>query len=506
PGSEPTNDRAGRRHAALVRLLNDVRAGGLDDRRKATEWILAAVCRYTGWPLGHAYRFDRGRDVLLPAIAHYERRPGLNRELLDAGLATSLAPGEDLPGLALMSRRPRWTNDITLQRRFTGVEVAGDPPVRAAVAVPVLVEGDVSVVLEFFCAESQETDEDLLTVLDHVATDWGRSLERVRANVTVLPHMRERRATAEEFRLHGAAAAHVRDAIVVSTTGTLGRAPTILYVNAAFTRMTGYTEMEVLGRSFSILAGAKTSRPTLQAIHARFRKGVASYAELVAYRKDGEGFLVEWHASPIVESDGRAQHFVSIQRDITKERSDRQALRRADRDALTGLPTRDVLEKRIRLSIDRASERPDYRFAVLFLDMDGFKAVNDEHGHIVGDQLLTSAARRLEGAIRPGDALARFGGDEFVVLIHAVMDVRDVTLVADRVQERMAAPFEIQGQSLTVTSSIGVALSHAAYREPADVIRDADTAMYEAKRKGHGRVEFFDRNAPGSVAPTPESR
>jgi diguanylate cyclase (GGDEF)-like protein len=138
--------------------------------------------------------------------------------------------------------------------------------------------------------------------------------------------------------------------------------------------------------------------------------------------------------------------------------------------------------------------------------LDGFKAVNDEHGHVVGDQLLTSAARRLEGAIRPGDALARFGGDEFVMLLHAVTDVRDVTLVADRVQERMAAPFEIQGHSLRVTSSIGVALSDAAYREPEDVIRDADTAMYEAKRKGHGGVEFFERGSGGAAAPTLDRR
>lgn len=492
--SDAPNDPAGGRHSALVRLLSDVHAAGLTDRPEATESILAAVCRYTGWPLGHAYRFDRERELLVPTIAHHERQPGLHRSLLDATLAASLAPGEDLPGSALVSRRPRWTADITLQQRFTGVEAASETSVGAAVAVPVPVKGQVSVVLEFFCPKSQDLDQDTLTVLDHVATDWGRSLEREQGSrVEVVPRMKERRATAEEFRLHGAAAAYVRDAIVVSTTGTLGRGPTILYVNAAFTRMTGYTEPEVLGRSFSLLAGPKTSRTTLQVIHERFRKGVTSYAELVAYRKDGQEVLLEWHASPIFEPDGQVQHFVSIQRDITKERSDRQALRRADRDALTGLPTRDVLEKRIRLSIERAGERPDYRFAVLFLDMDGFKAVNDEHGHVVGDQLLASAARRLEGAIRPGDALARFGGDEFVMLLHAVTDIRDVILVADRVQERMAAPFEIQGHSLNVAASIGVALSDASYREPEDVIRDADAAMYEAKRKGSGRIEFFSR-------------
>jgi diguanylate cyclase (GGDEF)-like protein/PAS domain S-box-containing protein len=316
--------------------------------------------------------------------------------------------------------------------------------------------------------------------------------------------MLERRAPAEEFRLHGAAAAHVRDAIVVSTAGTLGCGPTILYVNAAFTRMTGYSEPDVLGQSFSVLAGAMSSRAALQAIFARFRRGAASCLELVAYRRDGRPFLLEWHASPILEADGRVEHFVSIQRDITQERSDRQALRRAGRDALTGLPTREALEKRIQHSIDRAGERPDYRFAVLFLDMDGCKAVNDEHGHVVGDQLLASAARRLEGAIRPGDALARFGGDEFVMLLHDVVEIRVVTLVADRVQGRMAEPFEIQGRSLRVAASIGVALSNAAHGGPEDVIRDADTAMYEAKGRGPGRIAFFAGDSGSPVEPTPD--
>jgi diguanylate cyclase (GGDEF)-like protein/PAS domain S-box-containing protein len=302
--------------------------------------------------------------------------------------------------------------------------------------------------------------------------------------------------------LHGLAAAHVRDAIVVSTIGRAGRGPTILYVNSAFTRMTGYSESEVLGRSFSLLAGPKTNRVALQVLNQRFCRGESFSVELIAYGKDGHEFLLEWHASPIVAGDGNVHHVASIQRDITEERSVERALRRADRDTLTGLPTRALLEKRIRHSIGRSKERTDYRFALLFLDMDGFKAVNDEHGHVVGDQLLASAARRLEGTIRPGDALARFGGDEFVILLHYVTDISDVVMVAERVRECMAAPFEIQGTSLTVAASIGIALSSSGYDHPEEVIRDADSAMYEAKRKGRGRVEFFGRSPDGSLEPT----
>jgi len=505
--SEEVDEHDGR-HDALVRLLDELREVELrEDRRGALELMLAAISRYAGWPLAHAYRFDREAGLLRPVSVWHELELGRYAALRRAAAGTTLGPDEDLPGRAFRNRRLEWTVDISEQTRFANSDLGRFPELDAAIAVPVLVAGNVDTVLELFGSETQVLDERVRSVLEHVATAWGRSMELSRRpHLLALPDTGDRRATAErraaaeEFRLHGAAAAHVRDAIVVSTAGS-GRGPTILYVNAAFTRMTGYTEAEVLGRSFSVLAGAKTSRAALETIHRRFQRGAGVSAELIAYRKDGHEFLLEWHASPIVESDGTVEHFASIQRDITEERSVQQALRRADRDALTGLPTREVLEKRIRLSIMRAQERSDYRFALLFLDMDGFKTVNDEHGHMVGDQLLASAARRLEGAIRPGDALARFGGDEFVILLHSVTDIRDVTMVADRVQERMAAPFEIQGNQLNVAASIGITLGHAGYDHPEEVIRDADTAMYEAKRKGTGGVEFFSGGGEGAIGP-----
>jgi diguanylate cyclase (GGDEF)-like protein/PAS domain S-box-containing protein len=600
-----------RRHAALVRLLCDLRTTEFGDQRKGIELILAAVCRYTEWPLGHAYRFDRRSGRLRPAMVRHEREPGRYRPLLAAAAATSLGSGEDLPGLALASRNPEWTRDITREARFSGADAAPFAGVRAAVAVPLLVNGSVDTVLEFFCSESTPPDDSVLSVLGHLGAEWSRGFEierlegELRHNLSrfrtimeaspdaivltddsgriislnpaarrmfgyeirevageslmlllssssrgpprdavaralehppvatsdqvlklegvtregrvfpvelSLSHWRagrlyiavtlrattERRAAEEEFRLHASAAAHTRDAIVVSTVGGAGGGPTILYANAAFTRMTGYTEAEVLGRSFSVLAGVNTSRTALQMMHQRLSRHEPASTELIAYRKDGHEFLLEWHASPITETDGTVKHFASIQRDITDERSVDQALKRADRDALTGLPTREVLERRIRLSIQRSNERSDYRFALLFLDMDGFKAVNDERGHVVGDQLLASAARRLEGTIRPGDMLARFGGDEFIILLHHVTDTSDVLMVVERVQERMTAPFELQGSAVTIAASIGIALSDASYSHPEQLIRDADTAMYEAKRKGRGRIEFFGRNPDGT--------
>jgi diguanylate cyclase (GGDEF)-like protein/PAS domain S-box-containing protein len=479
-----------RRHAALVRLLCDLRTAGFGDRRESLELILGAVCRYTEWPLGHAYRLDARNGRLRPEMICHEREPGSFGPLLAIAADTSLSSGEDLPGRAMASRTPEWTADISREKRFGGAGAGSFPGVCAAVALPLVTNGAVDIVLEFFCSEPPALHDDVLSVLEHVAVAWGRGVEIERLSVE-LRAATERQAAAGEFRMHASAAAHARDAIVVSTVGGAGRGPTILYANAAFTRMTGYTEREVLGRSFSVLAGANTSRTGLQDMDQRLSRCEPASTELIAYRKDGQEFLLEWHASPIPEIDGSVQHFASIQRDITDERSAEQALKRADRDALTGLPTREVLEKRIRLSIQQCKERSEYRFALLFLDMDGFKVVNDARGHVVGDQLLASAARRLEGTIRPGDVLARFGGDEFVILLQHVTDTSDVMMVVDRVRERMAAPFEIQGSTLRIAASIGIAMSDPGYDKPEDLVRDADAAMYRAKRKGMGGFEFF---------------
>jgi diguanylate cyclase (GGDEF)-like protein len=229
-------------------------------------------------------------------------------------------------------------------------------------------------------------------------------------------------------------------------------------------------------------------------MHQFMRAGESAAAELVAHRKDGGEFLMAWKASPIASPFDRGLHFVSILRDVTGERRAQQALSRADRDALTGLPNREVLEKRLRRSIERAKERADYRFAVLFIDLDGFKKINDDFGHVVGDQLLNSAAERLERTIRPGDTLARFGGDEFVILLEYVTGIADVIMVADRVQHRLETPFKLNGREHRIAASIGVALGETGYVDARDAIGDADRAMYEAKRKGKGRFEFSDQS------------
>jgi diguanylate cyclase (GGDEF)-like protein len=161
-------------------------------------------------------------------------------------------------------------------------------------------------------------------------------------------------------------------------------------------------------------------------------------------------------------------------------------------DVLTGLPNRNLLMDRLEQAIARGKRKPDTRFAVLFLDLDRFKVVNDSLGHLTGDQLLVGTARRLEASIRPGDTVSRLGGDEFVIFLDEIATNDDVINIVERIQERLSEPFHIAGHEIYMTSSIGVTISSIGSERAEGVLRDADIAMYRAKLQGRARYELFD--------------
>jgi diguanylate cyclase (GGDEF)-like protein len=188
---------------------------------------------------------------------------------------------------------------------------------------------------------------------------------------------------------------------------------------------------------------------------------------------------------------GTEQHL----RRLLSERELREQQFRHDamHDPLTGLPNRALFMKRLSDATQRQRRGEDGLFGVLFLDLDGFKLVNDSMGHHVGDQLLVTVARRLEECVRGGDIVARLGGDEFAILLERIGDARDSAMVAERVQRALAEPVNIGGYEHATSASIGVALSSGAAEQPEYVLRSADIAMYRAKNAGRGRYEMFDR-------------
>ena len=161
-------------------------------------------------------------------------------------------------------------------------------------------------------------------------------------------------------------------------------------------------------------------------------------------------------------------------------------------DALSGLPNRTLFTEHLRLALGRTHQNEEYQFCVLFLDLDRFKNINDSLGHPCGDELLMMIARRLETCVRQTDVVARFGGDEFAILLDSIQDLSDAIRVAEKVLQTISAPFKLTNHEAITTASIGVALSSPNYKEAEDIIRDADTAMYRAKEGGKARYEIFN--------------
>ena len=301
-------------------------------------------------------------------------------------------------------------------------------------------------------------------------------------------------ATEEKLRLLAAAVEHAEDSILITSTEMTFPGPEIVFVNQAFTKMTGYTAEDVIGQSPRILQGPKTERTVLDRLIQNLREGQIFYGEAINYRKDGTEFYNEWHIEPIRNPMGQITHYLAIQRDVTSQKQAEAHLHHiAFHDALTSLPNRAFFMNQLRNCIERVQECPDYLFAVLFLDLDRFKVINDSLGHKAGDKMLVAIADRLKAVVRPGDTVARVGGDEFAILLENLTDIGDVSLITNRLQAELREPLELEGQEVLTTASIGIAVSMLWYDCPEDILRDADIAMYRAKSLGKARSVVFQK-------------
>ncbi|WMC11946.1 EAL domain-containing protein [Oceanimonas pelagia] len=268
----------------------------------------------------------------------------------------------------------------------------------------------------------------------------------------------------------------------------------IVFVNPSFTHTTGYSAEEVIGRTPALLSSGRHDAAFYQAMWKTLHEQGYWRGEIWNRRKNGQLYLELLTITAIQDNDGNISHFAALFTDITHIRENEDKIRKlAYYDPLTGLPNRRLLEDRLELAI-RHANRSQQHLAVIFLDLDHFKQVNDTLGHAAGDELLLDVSRRIRGRLREDDTLARLGGDEFIVLLPELSEPDEASRVARRLIDAIAEPFNIHDQPFRIGCSLGVSLYPDDAASAEELLHHADAAMYQAKQEGRNDYRLFSHN------------
>ncbi|HEY0635732.1 MAG TPA: EAL domain-containing protein [Gammaproteobacteria bacterium] len=265
----------------------------------------------------------------------------------------------------------------------------------------------------------------------------------------------------------------------------------IVAVNPAFCWITGYSEEEVLGRDPSLLSSGRHSAAFYRAMWETLQRLGRWQGEIWNRRKNGEVYP-EWLSIVAIRDEhGNVMQHMAIFSDITRRKQDEKKIwHQANFDALTGLPNRTLFLDRLGQAMHQA-HRDQRQLALMFIDLDRFKYVNDTHGHAAGDQLLREAARRIRASVTESDTVARLGGDEFTVVLGNFDAILDVEMIADQILQALAQPFDIDGHEAFVSGSVGITLYPDDASELEQLLRNADSAMYRAKEAGRNTFRYF---------------
>lgn len=285
----------------------------------------------------------------------------------------------------------------------------------------------------------------------------------------------------EQLRLLGSALSTAGNAVFITDAKGL-----IQWANQSFTRMTGYSREEVIGCTPRFLKSGLQPEAFYRQLWEVISAGVTWSAEVIERHKEGHLFTVRQTVTPIRADDGHIKNFISILEDITPQKeAEARIYHMAHYDALTELPNRMLFQDRLHQTVSLAT-RKNHLAALLFLDLDKFKLVNDQHGHHIGDLLLQAVADRLRACVRESDTVARLAGDEFTILLPEIEQEADAIAVAKKAVAALALPFHLEEVTLTTAASVGVALSPRDAAECEALMRLADAAMYRAKQEGRG--------------------
>jgi len=396
----------------------------------------------------------------------------------------------------LLGTRPAMFTLAICVASILAIGVTGHAPMEVMTLEQDPVLATLAVTLNFACIGAMVTltTGTLLKGLSRSLTEAQGAADSLAAGQAEL------RAANEELRLTSTALARLNDLVVIAkVVPTPGAAQPIIFANDAALRRSGYTREDVIGRSMRMLHGPDTDPATVRRIVDAMACDEPVSAELVNYTRAGEPYWVEMEMLPFSSEGERITHWVVIGRDITERRNSAEAIHQlAFFDVLTGLPNRRLLTERLEAMV-AGSHAGRGLGALVYIDLDNFKKINDACGHAAGDNLLTQTAARLVEVVGKRDTVARLGGDEFVILVEGLgLDPAKATCaaldLADRVRLALCQPMDIDGQWYQSSASIGVALALGGPDSSNKLMQEADTAMYHAKAGGRNGVVLFEKS------------
>ncbi|HZW12631.1 MAG TPA: EAL domain-containing protein [Noviherbaspirillum sp.] len=458
-------------NAAIVRITN---------REKLLEEICHVAVELGGFPLARIALLDQrtgtwewiarcGQDAKLPDSDDSIQACFSNNFGMHVGPILKVCT-------SAVHDTPQWSA-ICPQALASGFE--------SHVFLQLRVQGKLAGIFSLYAREADFFDAAQLRLLEEMTEDVSFALEN-------LEREENRKRTENNLRKLSRAVEQSASAVLITDRNGI-----IEYVNPWFTKITGYTADEVIGKTPSILKSGDTHPETYKRMWDTLLSGKEWTGELHNTKKNGDSYWCLEVISPLKDDAGNITHFVSVTEDISERKQTEQTIRHlAFHDPLTGLPNRRLFNDRLHQAAAMRHRR-DNSFALMLLDLDRFKTVNDTLGHDIGDALLKAVAARLLSSTRQGDTLARMGGDEFALIALEISQPEDLARMAEKLISILKEPFLLYGHELYITTSIGVTLYPNDAADAEALIKNADIALYRAKDLGRNNFQFFtgDMNA-----------
>ncbi len=437
---------------------------------EAAPQVLQGICENLGWSLGEIWNVDRVANVLRWEYGWH--KPGRELQAFEAASReVTFARGVGLLGRVWATGRATSIQDVSGDRDASRMAAAARAGLHGKFGFAITNGRKVTGVIALFSSQAQAPDRATLRIMADLGSQIGQFIERRRAED-------ELRSSGERIR---AVLDNVADGIV-----SVDDRLVIRSYNPAAERLFGYSAEEVIGKEFGLLIAEpyRTElKPQLRSyLQPQKREALLGSHEADGQRKDGSTFPMEFNVGRL----GAGRLLVGSLRDVSERKAETEALQhRALHDALTGLPNRTFLRERLEEAV-RVGEREMKPCAVLLMDMDGFKGVNDSLGHQAGDQLLQQVGGRMRDVLRKADMVARYGGDEFAVVPWGATDVPRAVLIAEKILQAIQQPYTIEGSPVNVSISVGIAVYPQHAEDGEALMRRADVAMYAAKRAKSG--------------------